>query len=412
MLKKFIHNFLVALLITVIVMVVAVAAAPIFVRQEQVKSFIEKHVTLPDGDKLQLDGDVKFGFLPKIYFKAPKAHVIKSNGNEAVYDNVYIGFLAHDLVGRSIKFEIAFNKDDLQVDGTIYLANRNALINLGTTDVEVKTEKPVPAKITGSLTRNKDSYELNKFTITHKSTTATGDLKIKNEASNSFAVELNTNIKTTDIDDIRRLVDFAKYNDQFSTFSGNAELNLEATSKGAKFDDLKNNVNGDGNIALEKAAIHGLSLTGLFHNSENNIKQNPNEKIDIDKGAAKFTIENSVLKISEFNAVNSFASVKGDGNVDLPKQYLDLNLDIAAATIGLSAMMPVTVIGSFDNVKFLPRPDQLVEKGVKSTIDGTKVQLKNIKLQITPDNINQLKDLGRSLGINMGKNKKSQQEQQ
>lgn len=397
-----------ALLAAVIIMVIALVAAPYFVRQEQVKNFVEKRVVLPDGRKLKLIGEITFGIFPKTYVQVPEANIVYKDGSKKVFNNFYFGFNPADLLGKGVGFETAFFFGDNQYQGDIYIAEYENFYKAGRSPIRFSIDKPLNIKVKADFSHSNNKYSLSNFEITHKQTKATGNLTIDGTGE-AQKIILDTVIESADIENIRRLIEFGKVeNNNFNLLSGKGIVNLDITAQGNNAEQLKSSLNGKGDVEVSDAAIYGLDLNEIIGApQEVRLTDDEDKKIDITEAEGKFTITNGLINISEMSASNPIANITGQGVVDIiagaVKVAFDVNADIASARV----MIPLLASGPFDDIKFSPRIGDAVINNLGTIVEQTnKINLKNIKIELdggVDKAIDQLRDIGKGMGIDLDK---------
>ncbi len=397
------------LLITILILVVALLAAPVFVRQEQVKNFVENRIALPDGRKLKLVGNIDFGFFPKAYVNVPEANILYKDGAKKTFKDFHFGFNPADLMGKGVGFETAFFFGDNQYEGHIYIKEYENFYKNGTSPIKLDIEKPLKIKANGDFSHTDNKYALSNFKITHKQTTAKGNLVI-NGTGNAQSISLQTVIQSEDIENIRRIIEFGKVNnDEFNLLSGQGTVTLGITAKGNNAEQLKSSLNGEGTVKIQEAAIYGLDLNEIIGApQEVKLTDNEDKKIDIKDADSKFNIVNGAIRVEELNATNQFANITGQGIVDITKSALKLSVDVDADVASARVKIPLIIYGTFDDIKFAPRFGDAMINNLETIIDQTKkIKLENIKIDFNKGDVGgavqQLRDIGKGLGVDLDK---------
>jgi uncharacterized protein involved in outer membrane biogenesis len=311
-------------------------------------------------------------------------------------------------MGNSIGFDTAFKYLGNEYKGNFYIEDYNGFLEKGQSPIVIKLEKPLPMKIKGDLIHQDDLYSLRQFEITHKQTKATGNLKIQKLEDGNTQIDLNTEIDSEDIENLRRIAQFGKNEDDFNLLSGNGKMKLDVTTKGRSPADYKANLNGQGDITVTNAAVYGVDLNEMIGSpQETELTHNSDRKIDIKEADSTFKIENGIVKIEELTANNQFANITGTGQVDIPQSELRIGLDVDADIASAQVKIPLLVYGSFNKVKFAPRTGDAIMGNIENITDVSKIKLKNVKINLDKNNlkesVKQLKEIGKSLGINLGK---------
>lgn len=390
--------FLRAFLIFIILLIISFFAAPFFVRQEQVKNFVENRIKLPEDAKLKLDGNIDFGIFPYAYIKVPKATITDSSGHNTVFENFSFGFNPSSLMGKSISFDAAFKFNGIDYDGNLHIKDYGNFYNNLKSPIVLNLKKPIEARALGNFNHEENSYSLDNFKITNESINATGNLKITQQAEKSQKVILNTDLNADNINDFIKLANFNKQNENSKKLSGAGSVKLNISTLGSNSDQLKANLNGQGSINVTNGEIYGIDMNEILAlNSAVILGTDISKKIDITNANANFNISNGIVNISDFSAKNQLADASGNGVADITKNYLNMYVDIDAHTNVLQAKVPLLVSGNFNNIKFTPR----VADAIAGNID--KIDLKNAKLKLDKDNLKgSLKEIGKNFGLDLG----------
>ncbi len=401
--------FLRTLLIFFIILIVALLAAPTFVRQDQIRSFIEKRVELPDNAKLELEGDIDFSIFPRASVGVPKASIVNADGSRKVLEDFSFNFSTLDLFDQSIDFTTAFKMGNKRYSGSLHLKDQKGFLNNGTSPIVINMEEPMRLRVKGVVAIDGNDYTLNDFTITHKQTTAKGNAKVSVMGNDGQSIALDTVITSKNIEDIRRLIEFGNNKSDFNLLSGSGEVELKLTTIGKDATALKANLNGAGKVKVEDAAIYGIDLNELIGAPEEiRLMENEDKKIDVKEANATFNITSGSVNISEFFASNQFANITGHGIADLNTSTLRANLDIDADVASARVKIPLAAVGPFDNIRFTPRVGDALIGNIQSITNAAgNIQLKDLRIKLDGNDIDgavkQIRDLGRGFGLDLDK---------
>lgn len=376
MLKALIKSILIAFAI----LVIAGIAAPFLVSQEKVISFVEKQIELSDNKKLKIESPVKFGFFPYAYFETDKASIISSNGIKQTIENLLFGFDFNDLITKNIDFDLEARYQGVDYKANVALDNYSNFIDKKPTKVNINFETPVPFELVGDLVVDEKSKKLNDFTITHKQTTAKGNMEFRAEENNAQFIKGDVVIDTKNIDDIRRLLDFDNYNSNFSLTSGKGKIIISFDTLGSNKQEYLKTLNAEGSLKISDAAVYGLDLKEIVQTfGQVEFQETSSKKIDINSADSSFIIANSVAKIINFNAVNPMASINSNGIIHLIKETTDTNFDINANIEGTKVNLPLRIYGPFKDPK-------IRAKAINAVINNTE-GLRKITDQINDDKV-------------------------
>jgi hypothetical protein len=110
-------------------------------------------------------------------------------------------------------------------------------------------------------------------------------------------------------------------------------------------------------------------------------------KIEITQADASFKINNGIVSLQAINATNNIADIKGFGSINLNNKNLNLPIDISARFANFSAQLPILINGTYDNVKFSPRLNDIIANKADKIKDISKINLKNIKIKIDKNDL-------------------------
>jgi hypothetical protein len=371
----------------------------------------KKRIELPEGAKLELEGKIDFGIFPHSFVSVPKAYILSVDGSKRTFENFYFGFNPLDLLKQGISFETAFLYGGVNYDGAIYIKDYESFYNHGVSSVTLRLESPIPVKVKGNLSHNNRVYSLTDFKISHKQSVARGNLQVAMQPNSGQKITVDAVVESENIDNIRRIIDFDKYDDDFNLLSGSGKYTFNLTTEGATSEELIAHLNGSGSVEIKDAAIYGLDLNEIIGApDETQIIEDSDRKIDIKEASEKFEIKDGIATVTELTASNQFANINGMGMVDIVNELLQFNIDIDADVASARVNIPLTIAGTFDKVKFSPRVGDMVINnlaGLENLKDSSKVLIKNVKIKLDKANIgeavDQLRNIGKGLGLDLDK---------
>jgi AsmA protein len=163
----------------------------------------------------------------------------------------------------------------------------------------------------------------------------------------------------------------------------NAQLNLAMA--GDDPDQIKQTLNGNGQLQFNDGAIVGIDLAGMVRNVKAafGLAQKPSERprTDFAELAAPFTIANGVFNTPQTSLKSPLIRVLAAGNANLVTETLDFRVEPkvvgtikgqgdTADRTGL--MVPVIVSGTFADPKFAPDLAGVAKKQLQGVLEGTE----------------------------------------
>lgn len=356
MFKSFFKLLLFVILLTFLVVAVALVAAPYFVRQDQVKAFIEKNITLPDQKKLKIPGKIKFGLFPYMYFETKEVKIVGKKIPSQIFNDVKLGFNINDIFAKGIDFGIKTKYQNIKYDANIDLVDYKGFYQKGKTPISIKARAPIKFDLKGNLEIDGRRKSFKDFTLNHKKTSVTGTINLETKDSKNIKIEGNVVVDSDNIDDLRRLAFFDKYQDKFNLLEGGGKVVLGFATSGYDPYTYKKNLDAEGSFKLSDVKVYGFDLEEIARNPlEVKFLEDYSRKIDIDSISGIFVIENGLANISEMKAASSRLNVRSEGLVNIADETLnlDVELDLNSETQKIKA--PLKVKGSFDKPKIVPK---------------------------------------------------------
>ena len=132
---------------------------------------------------------------------------------------------------------------------------------------------------------------------------------------------------------------------------GLGEINMKAETQGKTKDSLLMNLNGNGNFALHNGSVLGTDINFLIESADALMSrrlmptQNMNQT-QFDNLSGSFMLAHGSANISDLQLLSSAFTIKGDGNINLLTQNLDLQLAVSSLkTTTLKGTIPLLVQG-------------------------------------------------------------------
>ncbi len=163
----------------------------------------------------------------------------------------------------------------------------------------------------------------------------------------------------------------------------NAQLNLAMA--GDHPDQIKQTLNGNGQLQFNDGAVVGIDLAGMVRNVKAafGLAQKPSERprTDFSELSAPFTITNGLVNTPQTSLKSPLIRVLAAGNANLVTEALDFRVEPKVvgtikgqgdteARSGL--MVPVIVSGTFSNPKFAPDLAGVAKKQLQDALQGAE----------------------------------------
>ncbi len=411
MVKRIFKILLGSVLFAFIFLLVASLAAPTFIRQDQVLAFLEKNVELPDGKKLKIDSKVKFGVFPYSYIEVARAEIVSADGRSQTLENILFGFTFNDLISKGIDFDFNAKIEGVDYKGNLAIEDFKTFRAQRRSPINLNLQFPVQLSLKGNLEFINDTKKLSNFTIVHKNSMMRGNIQAETPNTNINKVSGDVAINTTNIDEIRRLVDFKNANDPFTPAIGKGLINAKFETIGATEYDYKKNLKSQGDFQISNAEIYGFDLNEFIADPFVYVyKKDPTKKTYVDSANGKFSALDGTLGLSGINIINNVAKVVANGNINLLTEKVDVMSEISAQVGGQPVSIPVAVSGDINEPKVVPNVGEGIVRNLPSLVNNSKVQeyIKDPKNKDTVDKVNKaLEGVGGIDGImNMFNNEK------
>jgi len=372
-----------SILVAILVIIIAVVAAPYFLRQEQVVSFLENKLILPDNNKIKIESPVKFGIFPYAHFSTEKASVISPDGLTKKFENLLFGFNFNGLITRNIGFDLQAKYNGTDYKANVGVEDYSKFLKNEDTLIDIKVENPVPFTLKGDLKSTDNGKELKNFTLTHKQTTARGNIVFKNLANGINSISGSVVLDSENIEDLRKLTDLKNYNDDFNQISGKGKAVISFSTTGKSDYDYKRNLDAEGSLKVTNAAIYGIDLEEFLRSmGQVKMEKNPNKSIPIDSIDSSFVSNKGLVNISNFKMLNNKGTATGNGTVDIADERINSNLNINASVEGNSVNLPLLITGDLKNPIVKPMAIKAIITNASQLKQFTD-QIKNEKVRDT-----------------------------
>ncbi|MBT8471468.1 MAG: AsmA family protein [Marinicaulis sp.] len=168
---------------------------------------------------------------------------------------------------------------------------------------------------------------------------------------------------------------------------GLGSLQFDFSASGASQAAIMSSLDGNGGFDLADGALKGVNMVkmvravGAFQEGFNpaalanavTTARGPDEQTDFSEFLSNFTITDGLLNAPTIRLSNQFLNMTGNGNIDLPRQAIDLRLNPVASTGGENARQisaPVRVGGTFSKPTVGIDPEALLTGNPQETLRG------------------------------------------
>lgn len=159
---------------------------------------------------------------------------------------------------------------------------------------------------------------------------------------------------------------------------GMAKARVTVDMIGDDAENIKQSLNGKGDLLFTDGAVKGIDLPGMVRNAQAAFglaeKGEKPPKTDFSELHAPFTITNGVVNTPETSLMSPLLRVTASGDADLVKEALDFRVEpkFVATLKGQEdtmahsgVMVPVLVTGSFSSPRFRPDLKGMLKKGLE-----------------------------------------------
>ena len=169
--------------------------------------------------------------------------------------------------------------------------------------------------------------------------------------------------------------------------SGNTTLALRG--RGQSLDQIMTSLSGNGTVKFTDGLIKGIDLAAMMRNLKSAFGgfDSATEFSSLD---GTFTLENGVLQNVDLSLLSPLFKAAGKGSVDIGGQAMNYVVTPTRLSDDAEFSVPVTITGPWDNLKFRPDLDKLLNllldkklkdseeaKKIKKKLDDAKAKLKN-----------------------------------
>lgn len=194
---------------------------------------------------------------------------------------------------------------------------------------------------------------------------------VLNASGGTPSLQSNLSLNTIDIEPL--LHDAA----DFDKLLGTGVLTLSVTSRGTSERALMQNLNGTGSLKLLDGAIRGVNLAAMARNLASAFSGGATgsaQKTDFAELGGSFAIQNGVLANNDLLMVNPYLRLAGSGTANIVNQTVNYRFvpklvkssEGQGGALDLTGVsVPVRVTGSWDNLKFAPDAQGMVEGALK-----------------------------------------------
>lgn len=228
---------------------------------------------------------------------------------------------------------------------------------------------------------------------------AASDVTIQAQGGNSLRIRKNTTITKAD------LGKFLQDAYGFDRLSGQGSLKMAVNTQGVSMEDFIGRLSGSGNFALQNGAIKGFNLAEVVRDARAIVKTVQEKAITEDMGSSStpaqtdfsslngsYTIVQGIVTNPDLTLKAPLLNVTGSGTVNLPLQTVDYRLKptlvgsiegegrVQETRGGLT--IPLRVSGSFDQLKFTPDTQGIVQELVtdpKGTVEGFEDNVRGLR---------------------------------
>lgn len=179
MIRSLIKLFIEVLLLTIVVIVIGLFAAPSIVSEEALKKAIIEFLEENTGKKAVIEGGASFSFLPQASLKLNSLKIINpSTGdveNHLSGFDIYLGIIALIKNDLGISAEGVIN--DIPIKSHIYVSDFNTLVSGKSSEVGVILVEPISFNIKGILFPSADKITMSNIKIFMNGTKGEGEFE-------------------------------------------------------------------------------------------------------------------------------------------------------------------------------------------------------------------------------------------
>jgi len=200
----------------------------------------------------------------------------------------------------------------------------------------------------------------------------------------------------------------------FDWISGRARFTLNLAGRGRSQSEMVRSLNGNGSFDFTDGAIEGLNVPQMLRGLQGGQLQGWNRaermKTDFSHMTGTYTMQNGIARNNDLDLIGPLLRMTGSGIVDFPRERIDYTIEprVVASLQGQGGErdlegleIPVKIEGSWDNPKFKPDVERLLQDPDKA-IESVK------KLGDKFKDLKKNKDVGKLLNQFLGKDQTSQ----
>lgn len=229
--------------------------------------------------------------------------------------------------------------------------------------------------------------------------TAATNLSIQAIGDDSLRISKNATVTNAD------LGKFLSDAYGFERLSGRGNLKLSVNTQGISELDFISRLGGSGTFSLQNGAIKGFNLANVVRDTQAIVKSVQDKTITADMGSTapaaqtdfsslngSYTIAQGVITNPDLVLKAPLLDVAGSGTVDLPQQTVNYRLkptivgsiegENRTQAIKGGLTIPVRVSGSFDQLKFTPDAENLIQeiaKDPKGTMENLEDNVRGLR---------------------------------
>lgn len=361
-----------SIIVTFVVLVVAILAAPHIVTQEKIKSFVENNLELPDNMQLKLPKNVSFSLFPYAYVDIEELVIIQqvpvegkiSQPTKKILNNIRFGFNLLDLLGDSLEFSAETVYDSIEYKLALYIKDYDSFRKTGSSPIVLDVIKPVNLRLGAVAAIGEHKYSLKEIFAVHEDVEIKGNIAVsavEGKIPDLYAYSGDLLLAVPDVERLRQAADYRAYiaNDAklkgARLVSGKAAIDIDFDTIGSKPDQLQYNFSAVGSVKASQLKFEQLDMVE-FLAEKTGIKLNVKEKIhlEFDDIAGEFAVRQGKVSTPNVELGGEKFSGSVSGDVDVNKKQLNLKSEIKVNVSKFSGKVPFEITGSFDNPKIRP----------------------------------------------------------
>lgn len=166
----------------------------------------------------------------------------------------------------------------------------------------------------------------------------------------------------------------------YKRFTGTAQSNGQLTTAGTDSDSILRSLTGALQFKLMNGSLEGIDLSYWWQVGNKLLSTDPtlveltdHKRTEIANMSGDITFKNGVGTTNNFQLSNSVLFVKGSGQIDMVRQYVNMTLYVSQNKNGqpTGTAIPLLMSGSFDNITV--KPDEKTIAAMATKILSSKV---------------------------------------